>query len=83
MRYRQIWLALLLSFGFTSTPSWAQQLTPEQQKIQELEQKIEDLDRRLMLAEGKTEGASLPQLCTERLAASHQRGRCRRYHSGA
>jgi phosphate-selective porin OprO/OprP len=57
MRYRQLWLGLVLIVGFTSTSAQAQQLTPDQQKIQQLEQKIEDLDRRLRFAEAKTEGA--------------------------
>src|SRR5579863_3615706 len=60
MRYRHLWFVLML-IGFESAVAWAQELTPEQQKIQELERKIEDLDRRLRLAEGKTEGAELPQ----------------------
>ena len=38
MRCRHQWLALALMVGFQSTAAWAQQLTPEQQKIQELEQ---------------------------------------------
>lgn len=62
MRYRYLWLALVLIVGIKSTTAQAQQpapqLTPEQQKIQELEQKIEDLDRRLRIAEAKSETAS-------------------------
>src|SRR5579863_4698950 len=38
----------------------AQQLTPDQQKIQELERKIEELDRRLSAAEAKSAGAPAP-----------------------
>lgn len=58
---RKSWLALALIAGFLSTAAWAQQLTPDQQKIQELEQKIEELDRRLSAAEAKTAGAPAPR----------------------
>ncbi|MGA2712821.1 MAG: porin [Bryobacteraceae bacterium] len=61
MSYRKSWLALALMVGFQSTAAWAQQLTPEQQKIQELEQKVEELDRRLQAAEARTEGAPAPK----------------------
>ncbi len=41
MRYRHlVWLGLTLIVGLQSTSAWAQ-LTPDQQKIQELEKKIE------------------------------------------
>jgi phosphate-selective porin OprO/OprP len=53
MRYRSLWPALALIIGVQSV-AWAQ-LTPEQQKIEELGRKIEDLDRRLRVAEAKTE----------------------------
>ena len=61
MRNRRMYLILFALAGFHATAAWAQQLTPEQQKIQELEQKIEELDRRLRVAEAKTEGAPAPQ----------------------
>lgn len=60
MHYRHLWLALTLLAGFQSMPVQAQQLTPDQQRIQDLERKIEDLDRRLRIAEAKTEGAPAP-----------------------
>jgi phosphate-selective porin OprO/OprP len=60
MLYRHAWLALALIIGVQSMPLQAQQLTPDQQKIQELEKKLEDLDRRLRVAEAKTEGAPAP-----------------------
>jgi phosphate-selective porin OprO/OprP len=62
MHHRHLWLALTLMVGFQSLPAQAQQLTPDQQRIQELERKIEDLDRRLRIAEAKTEGAPAPAL---------------------
>jgi phosphate-selective porin OprO/OprP len=62
MHHRHLWLALALMVGFQSLPAQAQQLTPDQQRIQELERKIEDLDRRLRIAEAKTEGAPAPAL---------------------
>jgi len=55
-----LWLALTLNVGLPATPAWAQQLTPDEQRIQELERKIDDLDRRLRIAETKTEGAPAP-----------------------
>src|ERR1700722_14696855 len=58
MKYRTLWPVLALIVGLQS--AWAQQLTPEQQKIEELERKIEELDRRLRIAEAKTEGAPAP-----------------------
>jgi phosphate-selective porin OprO/OprP len=61
MHHRHLWLASALIVGFQSTAAWAQQLTPDQQKIEDLERKIEDLDRRLRIAEAKTEGAPAPQ----------------------
>jgi phosphate-selective porin OprO and OprP len=60
MHYRHLWLALTLIVGFQSMPAQAQQLTPDQQRIQDLERKIDDLDRRLRIAEAKTEGAPAP-----------------------
>jgi len=61
MSYRKSWLTLALMVGFQSTAAWAQQLTPEQQKIQELEQKVEELDRRLQAAEARATGAPAPK----------------------
>ncbi len=46
--------------GLTSVAAWAQELTPDQLKIQELEKKIEELDRRLSAAEARTAGAPAP-----------------------
>lgn len=68
-RYR--WLALGLLAGLQSTTVWAQDLTPDQQKIQELEKKIEELDRRLTAAEAKktstpTEPAPVVQTGSQR-----------------
>ena len=60
MNYRKSWLTLALMVGFQSTAAWAQQPTPEQQKIQELEQKVEELDRRLQAAEARSTGAPAP-----------------------
>jgi phosphate-selective porin OprO/OprP len=60
MSYRKSWLTLALMVGFQSTAAWAQQLTPEQQKIQELERKVEELDRRLQAAEARETGAPAP-----------------------
>jgi phosphate-selective porin OprO and OprP len=62
MLNRHLWLTLTLIAGIHSMPAWAQQLTPDQQKIQELERKIDELDRRLRVAEAKTEGAPAPQV---------------------
>jgi phosphate-selective porin OprO and OprP len=47
--------AFALIAGLQSSVIWAQELSPEQEKIQELERKIEDLDRRLRVAEAKAE----------------------------
>jgi phosphate-selective porin OprO and OprP len=53
-------ILILASFGSTFIlPAHAQE-TPEQQKIAELERKIDDLDRRLKLAEAKTETPPQP-----------------------
>src|SRR5271165_2369306 len=65
MRFRHLWPALTLIVGLQSTAVWAQQLTPDQQRIQELERKLEDLDRRLKIAEAKTEGAPAPRTVAE------------------
>lgn len=62
MLYRTTWLVLTLIIGAQFRPVQAQQLTPDQQRIQDLEKKIEELDRRLTAAEAKTEGAPAPQL---------------------
>jgi phosphate-selective porin OprO/OprP len=62
MLKRRLWLTLILIGGVHSVPIWAQQPTPDQEKIQELERKIEELDRRLTAAEAKTEGAPAPQV---------------------
>ncbi len=57
---------LLASVGLIATltlplaPLGAQQLTPDQQKIQELERKIDELDRRLSAEEAKSVGAPAP-----------------------
>jgi phosphate-selective porin OprO/OprP len=59
MPHRNLWLALALIAGLQTTSAWAQQLTPDQQKIQELERKIEELDRRLSAAEAKTGAATI------------------------
>ena len=56
MRNLRLLRALALVAGLQSMVAWGQQLTPEQLKIQELERKIEELDRRLSLAEAKTQG---------------------------
>ncbi len=61
MRYRHLWLALTLIAGFHSTPALAQQITPDEQRIQDLERKLEELDRRLTAAESRTTGAPAPQ----------------------
>jgi phosphate-selective porin OprO and OprP len=51
----------LLAVLLASWPSLkAQELTPEQQKIQELERRIEELERRLSATEAKTAGAPAP-----------------------
>ena len=60
MHHRHLGLAFALMTGLHSAPAWAQQLTPEQQKIQELERRIEELDRRLRVAEAKTEAVAEP-----------------------
>src|ERR1700684_4093305 len=60
MRFGRSWLALIAILITPLSPLRAQQLTPDQQKIQELEKKIEELDRRLTAAEAKTEGAPAP-----------------------
>jgi len=59
MLYRHLWIVLPLIVGFHSASAWAQ-LTPDQQRIQDLEKKIEELDRRLTAAEAKTVGAPAP-----------------------
>ncbi|HEY6346954.1 MAG TPA: porin [Bryobacteraceae bacterium] len=51
----------LIAVLLASLPSVkAQELTPEQQKIQELERRIEQLERRLSATEAKSEGAPAP-----------------------
>ncbi len=54
------WLVLGMIASLQSTVVWAQELPPDQQKIQELEKKIEELDRRLSAAEAKEAGAPVP-----------------------
>jgi phosphate-selective porin OprO/OprP len=54
MFHRQLWLALALVANFQTHPACAQE-SADQQKIQELEKKIEELDRRLRIAEGRLE----------------------------
>lgn len=60
MHRRDLALALTLMAGLHLGPAWAQQLTPEQQRIQELERRIEELDRRLQVAEARTEAVTEP-----------------------
>jgi phosphate-selective porin OprO and OprP len=51
----------LIAVLLASLPSLkAQELTPEQQKIQELEKRIEELERRLSATEAKSAGAPAP-----------------------
>ena len=57
MRFGRSWLALAAILITPLSPLRAQQLTPDQLRIQELERKLEDLDRRLTAAEAKTAGA--------------------------
>jgi phosphate-selective porin OprO and OprP len=59
MRFLRLSIAVV---GFLATvPAWAQQ-TADQLKIQELERKLEDLDRRLRIAEARADanGATVP-----------------------
>ena len=55
------WLGLLAYLALPLFPLAAQQLTPDQQKIQDLERKIEELDRRLSATESKETGAPAPK----------------------
>jgi phosphate-selective porin OprO/OprP len=61
MYFGKQWLGILAVLATPLAGLRAQQLTPEQQKIQELERKIEELDRRLTAAEAKAEGAPAPK----------------------
>jgi phosphate-selective porin OprO and OprP len=54
------WLGLIASLTLSIFPAVGQQPTPDQQKIQDLEKKIEELDRRLSAAEAKSAGAPAP-----------------------
>jgi phosphate-selective porin OprO and OprP len=61
MHFGRSWLGLT---AIALTPFFhlgAQQLTPDQQKILELERKIQELDRRLTAAESRTAGAPAPK----------------------
>lgn len=60
MQHRRTGLGLIAAFAISLFPAAAQQLTPDQQKIQELERKIEELDRRLSAAEARAAGAPAP-----------------------
>lgn len=60
MRFGKIWLGTMAVLALPLPLLRAQQLTPDQQKIQELERKIEELDRRLSAAEARGAGAPAP-----------------------
>lgn len=60
MTHGRVGLGLVAALILSVFPAGAQQLTPDQQKIQDLERKIEDLDRRLSVAEAKSAGAPAP-----------------------
>jgi phosphate-selective porin OprO and OprP len=61
MRFGRSWLALTAILMTPLSPLRAQQLTPDQLRIQELEKKLEELDRRLTAAEAKTAGSPAPK----------------------
>src|SRR5579864_8982496 len=61
MRLGRSWLAMIAVLITPLSPLRAQQLTPDQQRIQELEKKIAELDRRLSAAEAKEAGAPAPK----------------------
>jgi phosphate-selective porin OprO and OprP len=58
MHLGKSWFALITILVTPLSPLWAQELTPEQKKIVELEKRIEDLDRRLRAAEAKVDSSS-------------------------
>jgi phosphate-selective porin OprO/OprP len=59
MRFGRRWLGVMTALTLLS-PLGAQQLTPDQQKILDLEKKIQELDRRLSAAEAREAGAPAP-----------------------
>lgn len=61
MRFGRSRFALFAILVTALSPLPAQQLTPDQQRIQELEKKLEELDRRLTAAEAKTAGSPAPK----------------------
>lgn len=60
MHHRKPYFGLIAVLLASLPPLKAQELTPEQQKIQELERRIEELERRLSATEAKSEGAPAP-----------------------
>jgi phosphate-selective porin OprO and OprP len=61
MRCGELCLGLAALLAAPSSRLAAQELTPEQQKIQELERRIAELERRLTATEAKSEGAPAPK----------------------
>jgi phosphate-selective porin OprO/OprP len=60
MHRGRTWPSWMAALVFSLSPLAAQQLTPDQEKIQQLERKIEELDRRLSVAEARSAGAPAP-----------------------